>query len=109
MGHRRRLGHSVDRKGLRIDLWGQAFSLPPGFCPAWTYDKRAADVSQLRRLESRLQADSLAPRCRSLAKMVTGTKFRDDQSTSLSNLPARKFEPVTTFAEYYALGKFELL
>ena len=31
--------------------------------------------------------------------MVTGTKFRDDRSRGLLYLRARKFEPVTTFAE----------
>jgi hypothetical protein len=36
---------------------------------------------------------------RGLAKMVTGTKFRDDRSRGLLYLRARKFEPVTTFAE----------
>jgi len=30
---------------------------------------------------------------------VTGTKFRDDRSRGLLWLGARKFEPVTTFAE----------
>ena len=36
---------------------------------------------------------------RGLAKMVTGTKFRGDRSRGLLYLRARKFEPVTTFAE----------
>ena len=31
--------------------------------------------------------------------MVTGTKFRDDRSRGLLYLRARKFEPVTTFAD----------
>jgi hypothetical protein len=31
--------------------------------------------------------------------MVTGTKFRDDRPRNRGHLPARKFEPVTTFAE----------
>jgi hypothetical protein len=36
---------------------------------------------------------------RRLAKMVTGTKFRIHRSRFLVGLRARKFEPVTTFAE----------
>jgi hypothetical protein len=35
------------------------------------------------------------------AKMVTGTKFREDRSRGCLYLRARKFEPVTTFAENY--------
>jgi len=31
--------------------------------------------------------------------MVTGTKFRDSRSRGLLYFGARKFEPVTTFAE----------
>jgi hypothetical protein len=34
-----------------------------------------------------------------LAKMVTGTKFRDGAYYSLLQLGSRKFEPATTFAE----------
>src|ERR1017187_1513178 len=33
------------------------------------------------------------------AKMVTGTKCRDDRSRGCLDLRARQFEPVTTFAE----------
>jgi Rps23 Pro-64 3,4-dihydroxylase Tpa1-like proline 4-hydroxylase len=36
--------------------------------------------------------------------MVTGTKFRDNPSDGFSDLRARKFEPVTTFAEPGFLG-----
>jgi hypothetical protein len=42
---------------------------------------------------------SLWQKCGTLAKMVTSTKFRDDRSRGFLYLPARKFQPVTTFAE----------
>jgi hypothetical protein len=51
------------------------------------------------RLQPVVLACSLWWKFRGLAKMVTGTKFRDDRSRGLLYLRARKFEPVTTFAE----------
>jgi hypothetical protein len=43
--------------------------------------------------------NSLRQKCGAPARMVTGTKFRDDRSRLFLYLAARKFEPVTIFAE----------
>src|SRR5258708_36168617 len=42
-------------------VWGQAFSLPPGFCPALCWPSDAGLSGTTRRAGARRQAESLAP------------------------------------------------
>jgi len=66
--------------------------------------KAKRDVREKRNASGRLTTCPFAgeqpvAEVRSLAKMVTGTKFRAERSLVLLCLHARKIEPVTTFAE----------